>query len=197
MIEIKNFAPVIEKQKQVFHTKDPFLVKRLPSLKTRIIGNILDGYYALILSKCELPDEVISLNVSDQKLNGVNEYEMSFFENLHIITANKNDLRLDHFFKITGLRHLHLDQNNILKLPSLKNRFDSLQKLSLSFNRIQNISELAHLSSLTSLSLAGNHLDRFGEEFCSLTQLEELDLSCNKISEEKCWDLWKTLSQLP
>lgn len=53
----------------IVHSKNPYLIKRLPSMRTKIIGNILDGYYALVVSKCELPDEVVYLNVNNQKLN--------------------------------------------------------------------------------------------------------------------------------
>ena len=85
---MKNYELVIEDEIQVSHTRNPYLYKRLPSMRLKILGNTLDGYYALILSKCELPNEVVSLSIQNQKLCNVNENEMTYFENVSIIKAD-------------------------------------------------------------------------------------------------------------
>lgn len=57
----------------------------------------MDGYKLLILSKCELPNEVISINISDKNFVSVNKTEISFFENLNNLIADFNELKIEFF----------------------------------------------------------------------------------------------------
>ena len=50
-----------KKNEYVNHTKDPYNIKRINPFKKIIKEGTLDGYHALIWSKCELPNEVVFL----------------------------------------------------------------------------------------------------------------------------------------
>ncbi len=113
-------------------------MRRFSYSSIKIKGGVLDGYYILTLSKCELPNEVITLKISHKDLININQQELKFFENLSYIDADHNNLNLDNFFCLKNLKKLSLSSNNIQNLPLLERKLKNLEFLDLSFNSILN-----------------------------------------------------------
>ena len=193
---IKNYEFVEEKRKIILHTKNPYIIKRLPSSIKKIIGTTLDGYYALVISGCELPDEVISLKICNENLKKVDKEELCYFEYLTNIKADYNKLNLNDFDCLPNLKTLSLMENGINKVCILNKNLENLQNLNLSFNFITDFSPLIKLKNLKKLSLAGNKIQQLDSFFINLQKLEEFDLSFNNLNEKKNVNFWRILSKL-
>ena len=86
--------------------------------------------------------------------------------------------------RLTNLKILMLDTNDIFDIPPELCLLKSLEKLSLSNNNIANLPlTFAKLSKLKSLHCGNNRLIAFPIALCSLEYLEFLDLSDNMISD--------------
>jgi hypothetical protein len=158
----------------------------------------LDGYLFLRVSGCELPEEVVRVNISGLNLNSVNAVELSLFTNVSEIVADDNQFTLEHLSIFEELQRLSLMNNRIVNLVTSANFcLPKLEHLDLSLNRIRDLEFLSQLENLRTLSLAKNALEAIPYEFVELRQLQSLDLSFNKISEETALDMWSILSAMP
>ena len=185
-----------EKRITVLHTKNPYIIKRLPSSKKQIKGTTLDGYHALIISGCELPDEVISLKICNENLKKVDKEELSYFEFLTNIKADYNELNLQDFDCLENLKSLSLMENKIFEIFDLNGKLANLQNLNLSFNLIDDFTPLVQLKNLKKLNLAGNKIRKLESFFIEFEKLEEFDLSFNCLTDKNNFNFWRILSKL-
>ena len=179
------------------HTRNPYkprAKKRHPADEEE--PRTLDGYFALTNSGCELPEEVIKLDLRDRNFHSINLAEMDYFKNLHEIIASGNRLRISDFSIFLNLKVLSLSDNRISSIEELRN-FPKIEVLDLSINMIKDISPLFRLRTLTSLDVSSNLLTGIPAEIESLDQLSTLSLCYNQISEESCTELWPNLAKLP
>lgn len=121
--------------------------------------------------------------------------------NLEYLDLSENMVDLSQFIFLPNLLVLKLQSSLISDLNFPKEiLFPKLQELNLSFNRINTnqLSSLLPFTSLHSLSLSGNDLRELIEDWSSLKNLEELDLSLNSFSSEhKATNFWSSLATLP
>lgn len=98
--------------------------------------------------------------------------------NLPLITL-PNDL-----FKFTQLTRLHLDGNQINRIPDLLGEsLLNLTTLTLTGNNLKQLPEtMRNLTKLTSLHLANNKFERFPDVVCSLTSIKFLDFCSNRLT---------------
>lgn len=137
----------------------------------------------------------------DQNIVEILATDLKYFVNLEYLDLSENMVDLGQFTFLPNLLVLKLQSSLItnLNFPS-ENVFPKLQELNLSFNRI-NTNQLPSLLPFTSLhllSLSGNDLREVIEDWSSLKNLDELDLSLNAFSSEvKASNFWSSLSTLP
>ncbi len=106
--------------------------------------------------------QLVSIDLSHNKIEILTEKMLGQFNNLKKLTINNNQIE-----KI---------EDGVLK--SLNN----LNELNLSYNNIEDIRSLHYLTNLTNLNLKNNKIKRIPDKLCEkLTKLEKLDLSDNKI----------------
>ncbi len=164
------------------------------------IGNSseLDGYLFLKVSGCELPEEVIKVNITGHNLTSTNANELMLFSNVSEIIADDNFLTLEQMSIFENLQRLSFMNNRIKYLqPRLQLNLPKLEHLDLSLNKIRNLENLGALTGLKTLSLAKNSLTNIPFDLIDLYQLHTLDLSFNDISEESALDMWTVLSMMP
>lgn len=157
----------------------------------------LDGYTLLKLSGCELPKEVIKINLNGQKFTSIKESELAYFYNLTSIDAAQNYLNVSSFGCFTALRQLNLAENQICELDLTAEASRKLERVNFSFNPIYNIADLCILDRLSELTLAGCQMTTVPWSFIQLTRLQSLDVSFNKITEESGLEMWRVLSHIP
>ena len=150
----------------------------------------------LMYSKLELPEELISLDISERNFTDTHQEDLIYFPNLQIINSNKNFLNMNHFFNLNSLKELSLQESKIYELPPLLGQLKKLEKLNLGFNYISDFTQLIHLPMIRILCLASNNLEFIPRELVELTYLEELDLSFNLISDEQDLDLWSIIGAM-
>lgn len=158
----------------------------------------LDGYLFLKLSGCELPDEVIKVNITGYNLLSTNPNELSLFTNVSEVIADDNFLSLEQMAIFENLQRLSLMNNRIEYLePRARLNLPKLEHLDLTLNKIKNLENLCALTGLKTLSLARNGLSAIPYDLVDLSQLQTLDLSFNNISEESALDMWAIFSMMP
>lgn len=145
------------------------LVKQSPDIiSKRTKGNSLD-FSGLQLTSLEGLDHIfgiqniVQLDLSNNKLTIIPNNAFSFMPNLQVI---------------------NLDHNQITTIEPLAfNNLKQLQQLFLDHNKLQKISiELAHLFFLTKLGLANNLIEKIATNaFRDLWRLEIVDLSHNRL----------------
>lgn len=156
----------------------------------------LDGYTLLKLSGCELPKEVIKINLNGQKFTSTNDSELAYFYNLASVDVAQNYLNVSHFGCLPALRQLNLAENQICELDLTAEASRKLERINLSFNPIYNVADLCILDRLTQLTLAGCQMTTVPWSFVQLTRLQSLDISFNKITEESGLEMWRVLSHI-
>ncbi|XP_026496561.1 leucine-rich repeat-containing G-protein coupled receptor 4 isoform X1 [Vanessa tameamea] len=153
------------------------------------------------------------LDLSKNKINGIDEDTFSKFPRLAILDLSENriyDLPIGIFEKATSLEVLILSRNYFSEVPkfqssSLKNLrlsscqitnfqvnslsgMQSLLEIDLSINQIESIPDNLASNSLQELDLSYNEIDTLTDlTFSSLPHLAVLDLRCNEFKE-----VWST-----
>ena len=74
---------------------------------------VLNGMKILDITKCELPEEVLILDISNRGFSKVQENDLKFFWNVHKIDGDGNRLNLTHFWMFQNLRNVTLVGNKI------------------------------------------------------------------------------------
>ena len=73
----------------------------------------LDGIKLLRLTNCELPEEVLSFDISNKRFDSLNKEHLKFFWNVHKVEADENCLNLADFSLFQNLREISLVGNKI------------------------------------------------------------------------------------
>lgn len=200
-MQIKNLDFTLSPNKTMSPSKLIEATRSVGKRKTREDdgnSNELDGYLFLKVSGCELPDEVIKVNISGYSLTSINPTELSLFTNVSDIIADDNCLSLEHMAIFENLQRLSIMNNRIEYLePRVHLNLPKLEHLDLSLNKIKNLENIGALTGLKTLSLAKNSLTNIPYELVDLYQLQTLDLSFNNISEESALEIWTILSMMP
>ncbi|MFX1445923.1 MAG: hypothetical protein ACFFHV_21110 [Promethearchaeota archaeon] len=85
--------------------------------------------------------------------------------------------------KLSSLKGLYLEKNQLLTLPESIGKLSSLKRLYLDRNQLSTLPEsIENLTSLQDLNLFGNQLSTLPESITKLKSLEFLSLSVNKLS---------------
>ena len=184
-----------KKPTPTIHTRNPYVIKHPPISKPEQSSTVLDGYKVLKVTGCELPDEVVKLNISGKGYNDINTDELEYFENLNACIANYNKLNMSIFNIFPYLQKLCLSSNEITYIDMPKQGLENLEYLDLSSNRIANIENLASLPKLKHLDLSNNGISQLRIEIGRVKSLECLNLGFNNLSEQD-YSFWDTLSQL-
>lgn len=159
----------------------------------------LDGFFLLKMSNLDYPDNVISVNVSDQKLSNVVEEDLTYFSNLQYLDASDNALDISLLRYLPALQELRLTCNSISNISSiniLSEGFDNLSVLDLSYNHInpESIINLSGIKSLRVLDLSGNGLMTLPTDMFEFEYLDKLLLNNNKFEND---NIFVILSYIP
>ncbi len=159
---------------------------------------ILYGYY---IYKCGYKvvirkGFIILLDCEGSNLRSINNIvALNKLTNLkHLLVQRNNIERISSLENFKKLKTLNLSDNNITKIENLEN-LNNLEELELSYNKIKRIEKLDSLKSLKKLSLEVNLIENV-DGLDKLHSLEELNLSNNKISIVRNLDSLKKLKRL-
>jgi hypothetical protein len=163
---------------------------------------MLDGFYLLDKSGCDLPHEVISVRLSSKNIKDAAENDLNYFVNLIEIDLSENNLKEPHKLSgLTALEKLHLQNNGIENINfSEYRRFDKLLMLDLSYNQLNPVTldNLKWIPTLRDLNLSGNDLYDLPDPLAFLPNLELLNLSSNKfVSDHTASRIWAHLAAAP
>ncbi len=154
-----------------------------------------------------IPDTDISkiyrLNLSDQNLETL-PLSASKLSSLRMLDLSGNtDLNLETVFEQLHYKDhievLILDHLTIDKLPKSISAFTSLKHISLAYNPnldLKHTLELLKTLPIVFLNLQGNQITDLPEEIAGLHHLRDLNLSYNKIHNEKSYEYLGTLPKL-
>jgi Leucine-rich repeat (LRR) protein len=136
--------------------------------------------------------KVISLNLSNNHLVDISDFNSTGFSNLEVLSLTGNQLNdLKPLAGLKKLEKLNLDHNKITdsNLFSELTNLPKLAFLNLNTNQLTNIRGLEGLTNLTTLDLSDNKLTEIrGLE--GLTNLTTLDLENNKLTDRQLTYLW-------
>lgn len=96
-----------EQKGYLFSTKPQ---KRMKPKKKKLT---LDGMKVFEITKCELPEEVLKLDISNSKFTELVPEDLKFFWNIHKVEADGNFLSLEEFWMFQNLREISLVGNKI------------------------------------------------------------------------------------
>lgn len=189
---------VMQKPKRVLHSKNPFKQKKEKAeWETKLRNDMLDGMAILKICKCELPEEVLKLDLSGKRYQQIYKNDLKYFNNILEIDLTDNKISLSDIDFLLSLTKINMQSNGINSLIIRPNTFPNLQCLDISFNNF-NSEELASLEKvprLKSLSMVGNNLSNMPDEVKKLASLELLNISHNKFSsDENAACLWEQMA---
>lgn len=111
-------------------------------------------------------------NLQGLNAQGNNIVDISALKNLfnvyYLDLSNNHIESFDSLVGLTNLRFLYLDNNHIFSVPNNLNSIPNLENLTLSYNKLTDISNLKGLNDLTYLDLSYNNIE-------DITVLQELD----------------------
>lgn len=149
--EIKCLEMVMARPKKVVHSKNPYKPKREKvSLDVKLKEGMLDGIRILKIANCELPEEVLKLDLSGRGYQSVYKNDLKYFTNILEMDITDNRLSFGDIDFLLSLTKLNFQSNNIKTLDIRPNTFPSLQHLDFSFNTFES-AELAHIAKLPRL----------------------------------------------
>ncbi|XP_018373386.1 PREDICTED: lutropin-choriogonadotropic hormone receptor isoform X2 [Trachymyrmex cornetzi] len=134
-------------------------------------------------SKAIVPVNVTKIDLTNNNITDIPIRAFHRFPNLEILFLRRNHLRAIHanaFIHLANLRILELDENYLTKIPSAAVNLLSLEELSISNNKIKQLTRdaLRYASNLVSLDLRGNPIKEIHDEtFQNLGKLRKLILS--------------------
>ncbi|XP_050450459.1 lutropin-choriogonadotropic hormone receptor-like isoform X1 [Cataglyphis hispanica] len=130
-----------------------------------------------------VPVNVTKIDLTNNNITDIPIRAFHQFPNLKILFFRRNHLRTIHndaFINLTSLCVLELDENYLTSIPPAVVNLPGLKELSISNNRIEQLTRdaLRHASDLMSLDLRGNPIKQIHDEtFQNLGKLRKLILS--------------------
>ena len=112
---VDKFKPSLIKLRAV-HSKNPYFIKpHIPLMpEERFKPRTLNGFFILKMSKTQLPSEVVTLDLSEQNINKIDEENFQFFSNLIELNLSHNHLSISPVLsRFENLEVLNLQGNNI------------------------------------------------------------------------------------
>uniref|UniRef100_A0A3P9I6F9 Fibromodulin n=1 Tax=Oryzias latipes TaxID=8090 RepID=A0A3P9I6F9_ORYLA len=135
-----------------------------------------------------VPSQIKYVYLQRNKIAGIQDGVFDNATNLLWIVMSHNQLNSERmsknvFSKLKNLKRLHLDNNELSRVP--ENLPRSLTDLQLGHNKISKItpSSLEGMAHLTTLYLQANLIEETGSEFKGLNSLTMLDMSKNKLKK--------------
>ncbi|XP_014483858.1 PREDICTED: lutropin-choriogonadotropic hormone receptor isoform X2 [Dinoponera quadriceps] len=128
-------------------------------------------------------DNVTKIDLTNNNITDIPIRAFHRFSNLEILFLRRNHLQAIHdnaFVNLATLRILELDENYLTNIPAAAINLPSLEELSISNNRIEQLTEdaLRNAYNLVSLDLRGNPIKVIhNETFRNLRKLRKLILS--------------------
>ena len=142
-------------------------------------------YSAWIADNCPVNSDVLSLDLSDPPVGGIDFTNIKNLYNLQILHLDRNHLFVipSEIFDLHNLTFLNLSNNYIIDIPSEIGNLCNLQKLYLANNQIITISEdIGNLHNIQEIYLQNNELYTIPLGICNLQTLVYLSLSSNNIT---------------
>ncbi|KAL5251123.1 hypothetical protein ACHWQZ_G016741 [Mnemiopsis leidyi] len=158
---------------------------------------ILDGYYLLNCAKLDDPQDICSVDISNQGLNAAKEDDFDLFINLFHINAAENNLKLECLSAFPMVREIQFQFNSLSKVKISPNHFLHLDTLDLSYNQISHsaILNIGLIERLRVLVLTANEIktlpsnmaypavDNENQVYKRFANLEELYLDNNHLCD--------------
>ena len=196
--DMKSLDMLMQKPKKVLHSKNPFKIKQAKiRLERRTKKEPLDGVTILQICKCELPEEVLKLNISGKGYSSIFQTDLKYFTNILEADISDNYLGIDDMEVLINLNKLTAHNNLLQHIQISENALPCLEELDLGFNNLsqESLMALPHLQRLKRLSVAGNNIEMIPPQMAELENLRYLDLSHNFLnSDQKAASLWRTLA---
>ena len=135
-----QFKPRKRKRKKL-HSKNPFKIKNYDHLLLEEHRRVkppvkMDGFYIMKISKCEVPHEVVKLNLTGKNIHEVVNDDLKFFNNLIDLDLSENFISFDQLTNLPSLVVLSLQDNQVKEVKLLEDQFPNLQMLDISYNQI-------------------------------------------------------------
>ena len=160
----------------------------IPPIITKICENIILGDYYRNICGYNISIRnglIILLSCEGGNVSNINDIVgLDKLTGLKHLLLQRNEIkRIQGLEKLTGLRVLNLSRNNINLIENLTN-LSELEELILSHNEVTKIGNVEFLANLKGLILDNNKITEI-ENIEKLTNLEILNLNHNKVSEIK------------
>lgn len=181
-----------------FNLKDVFKRRKIESLSTQDLAEILLNYFVISFLKRKYGFITYDINemglISKLELSNVDPQGISlpnFLDSIFSLKSLKSfDLRFNHLIELpeisnesTSLTSVDLSYNNLISLSKSIEKLKSLKILNLKSNRLRSLPDtLSNLSLLQKLNLRNNMLKRIPPSITCLKSLEYLDLHGNKLT---------------
>ncbi|KAL6259334.1 hypothetical protein P5V15_009249 [Pogonomyrmex californicus] len=139
--------------------------------------------YNIDLLKTIVPVNITKIDLTNNNITDIPIHAFHRFSNLEILFFRRNRLRAIHddaFINLANLRILELDENYLTKIPAALVNIPNLEELSISNNKIEQLTRdaLCHVNNLISLDLRGNPIKEIHDQtFQNLGKLRKLILS--------------------
>ncbi|XP_012214508.2 lutropin-choriogonadotropic hormone receptor isoform X2 [Linepithema humile] len=141
------------------------------------------GIYDADLLRTAVPINITKIDLTNNNITDIPIRAFHRFPNLEILFLRRNQLQIiydDAFVNLASLRVLELDENYLTAIPAAAVNLPGLEELSVSNNKIEQLTEnaLRHAGNLVSLDLRGNPIKEIHDgTFRNLRKLRKLILS--------------------
>ncbi|XP_063688099.1 X-ray radiation resistance-associated protein 1-like isoform X2 [Bolinopsis microptera] len=137
-----------------------YIQHRQQEAEKQLGEKILDGYYLLNCAKLDDPQDICSIDISNQGLNAAKEDDFDLFINLFHINAAENNLKLECLSSFPMVREIQFQFNSLSKVKLSPNHFLHLDTLDLSYNQISHsgILNIGLIERLRVLVLTANEI---------------------------------------
>ena len=191
IFKLNNLKELELKCENITNIENFFLFKNLKKidLGSNQLGNL---QFILNLDNDKNNNDLINKEINSENAYGVN-IEINIFKSIFIKNKFEQILELNFcqnkikkiekevFEKLTNLRILNLEINEITKIENLEN-CHFLNYLNLNYNKIDQIENLDNLINLEKLYLIGNLIKKI-ENLSKLKKLKYLSLGINKLKD--------------
>ncbi|MFX0034726.1 MAG: hypothetical protein ACFE9I_03680 [Candidatus Hermodarchaeota archaeon] len=163
-------------QKCKYNLKNSFRARKIENIPTQELAEILINYYFISFLKIRF---------------GYLKYEFDNFgyvTTLDLTNVDPQGIFIPDFLEIiSSLKHLEvldLRFNNLMYIPEISKKLDSIISLDLSYNKIINLpTSIQNLTSLKHLNLKSNRLRSIPESLSSLKLLQTINLRNNMLNK--------------
>ena len=80
----------------------------------------MDGFYIMKISKCEVPHEVVKLNLTGKNIHEVVNDDLKFFNNLIDLDLSENFVSFDQLTNLPSLVVLSLQDNQVKEVKLME-----------------------------------------------------------------------------